>query len=76
MAGKQIDLLAEKHVSGAGTLRLAIECKYRTEGMVSNAQVHHFANVVQLLRRSDGIAKGVLVTPIGFTKDAYLAKAQ
>jgi hypothetical protein len=73
LSGKQTDILAEKYVAGAGTVRLAIECKYRSDGNVGNAEVFDFSKVLQLLIRSERITRGVLVTNNGFTKNAYEA---
>lgn len=42
LSGQQIDILAEKSISGMGSIRLVIECKYRARGSVSNQEVFDF----------------------------------
>lgn len=72
---QQIDILAERHVSGIGLIKIIVECKYLASGNVSNQEVIDFISLLNAIRDTHGISKGVLVTNRGFTEKAVNAAA-
>lgn len=73
LKGHQIDLLAEKIIPGAGKAKISIECKYQTDGSISNNKVASFIAVSNNLLQSEGITKSVMVTNVKFTDTAWAA---
>lgn len=72
VAGKQTDLLAQRFISGAPSISLAIECKDQSRP-VGNEQAMAFVNRIVTHRAANRIIGGVLVSASGFTADARQA---
>lgn len=73
LSGQQIDVLAQKNVSGSGTIRIIIECKYRSHGKVSNQDVYDFTHMISAIKDSNKITKGIIVSNVDFSDAAYSA---
>lgn len=67
LSGKQVDILAEKMIAGAGLSKLAIECKYQSKGNIGNEKIYAFMAASQPMLKNDGITKSILITNTGFT---------
>jgi len=70
LAGQQIDIVAQKNVPGIGITKIAIECKFRSEGSISNQDVIDFINQIKVIQLSHPIDFGVLVTNAEFSAAA------
>ncbi|MEM7165328.1 MAG: restriction endonuclease [Planctomycetota bacterium] len=68
--GKEIDVLAEKYVSGLGKVTLAVECKHTKKSKVSNEAVIHHISVLQHLRDRGRVTAGTVVSNNGFSQQA------
>lgn len=64
--GQQIDVLAEFYIPGSSSVKIAIECKYKSKGNVDNQDVFDFISVVRSLIGSE-IQTAVVVTNSDFT---------
>jgi len=71
--GQQVDLLAEKVFLGVGLTRLAVECKFRNRGSVSNSEVQDFSVSVRHLIERGAVSLGVMVTNSQFSAAARAA---
>ncbi|RZJ90267.1 MAG: NACHT domain-containing protein [Chryseobacterium sp.] len=76
LSGQQVDILAEKIFPGAGPSKIAIECKYQSNGNISNQKVQDFISTSENLIRNDGITKAIMVTNAGYTDTAWAAAAK
>lgn len=72
-AGQQIDIIAERSVPGIGLVKTLVECKHRSASRVSNQNVYDFIAMFNALRQSEGFSNGVVVTSVGFSKEARAA---
>ena len=70
LSGQQVDIIAEKVVSGMGATRTIVECKFHLSGNVSNQDVQDFAATFISLAPTNQLTYGALVTNTGFTKQA------
>ncbi len=70
LSGQQIDLLISKNIIGVGRQQMIVECKYRSEGSVSNQAVIDLGAIVRTVADFNGIIKGILVTNSRFSADA------
>ena len=59
---KQIDLLCAKAVSGAPTIRLFVECKYRENGSVSSAEIASFIAAYEAIRVAGRLSGAIMVS--------------
>jgi len=71
LAGLQIDMVVEETTPSKQHLRIAVECKFYKDH-VGNRIVNDFSRVVQTLKQSGLIDKGIIVSFYGFTQDARL----
>jgi len=71
LAGLQIDMVVEETTPSKQHLRIAVECKFYKDH-VGNRIVNDFSRVVQTLKQSGLIDKGIIVSSSGFTQDARL----
>ena len=71
LAGLQIDMVVEETTPSKQHLRIAVECKFYKDH-VGNRIVNDFSRVVQTLKQSGLIDKGIIVCSSGFTQDARL----
>lgn len=71
LAGLQIDMIVEETTPSKQHLRIAVECKFYRDH-VGNRTVNDFSRVVQTLKQSGLIDKGIIVSSSGFTQDARL----
>jgi restriction endonuclease/NACHT domain-containing protein len=71
-SGQQIDLLATRFVAGVGTVRIMVECKWRKGGAISNQDVQTFYHTVSLHKGKQEITRGVMVSNVQFSQDAFL----
>ena len=71
LAGLQIDIVVEETTPSKQHLRIAVECKFYKDH-VGNRIVNDFSRVVQTLKQSGLIDKGIIVCSSGFTQDARL----
>lgn len=72
-SGQQIDLIVRKTMAGAGALTIIIECKYLSEGSLSNQEVHNFSAYFQSVRNHLGLTMGIMVCNRDFSTDAKAA---
>lgn len=68
--GQQVDIVADKVQLGIGLTRVAIECKFRSSGVIGNNVVQDFATSVHSLVNRGDVAMGVMVTNFGYSSDA------
>lgn len=73
LSGQQIDLLAHKFVPGVGPTTILVECKWRSRGSISNQEVFAFHQVIISLRQGHKVTRGVMVSNVQFSQDAFLA---
>src|SRR5262245_22605691 len=68
--GQQIDVVCEKHVAGAGRIKLYVECKYSSTGTasVSKDDVTQFISNYHALRSSAGFTMAVMVSNQPFSQ--------
>jgi len=71
LAGLQIDIVVEETTPSKQHLRIAVECKFYKDH-VGNRIVNDFSRVLQTLKQSGLIDKGIIVCSSGFTQDARL----
>ena len=76
LSGQQIDVLAQRIVSGLGRTRLIVECKYRSKGNVSNQELYDFATVFSAISQANNLDAAVMVTNSGFSAEAMQFAAQ
>jgi hypothetical protein len=74
LGGFQVDLVAEETTQSGQKLRLLVECKFYRDS-VGNRVVNDFARIVETLKSSVHIDRGVIVSHRGFTQDAALVAA-
>ncbi len=72
VGGHQIDLMASKHISGAGLFSIMVEAKTRTANVGIN-EVTPFINTAGDLLRAGNIQSAIFVTDTKFSQDAQLA---
>jgi len=70
--GQEIDIVAEKQIDGAGTIKLLIECKYLSSGKISNQIVFDFLSYIKSLPDNLDITKGVMVTNKNYSPQASI----
>src|SRR6185369_11146032 len=73
VAGHQLDLLASRHMVGAGLVNLMIEVKSRSNSSVGINEVTPFVITAQALLIGGHIQAAILVTDSEFTQDANAA---
>lgn len=71
LAGFQIDMVVEETTPSKQHLRFAIECKFYKDH-VGNRVVNDFSRIVDTLKHSGDIDKGIIISSSGFTQDARL----
>lgn len=71
LAGFQIDMVIEETTSSKQHLHFAIECKFYKDH-VGNRIVNDFSRIVDTLKQSSHIDKGIIISSSGFTQDARL----
>lgn len=70
-SGQEFDIVATKRGVGDLNNRIAVECKFRTNGSVSNADVQEFVNAFNASSRAHGLTHGILVSNKGFSRQAH-----
>lgn len=73
LGGQEIDVLAEGHIQGIGLATIAIECKHRSNGTVSNQEIYNYINVINSLRNQNLVIQGIIITDAKFSARAYEA---
>lgn len=71
LAGFQIDLLVEEETQSKQKILSAIEIKFYDKKL-GNRIVNDFARIVQTLKDSRMVDKGIIVSYSGFSQDAFL----
>lgn len=71
LAGFQIDMVVEETTPSKQHLHIAVECKFYKD-QVGNRIVNDFSRIVDTLKQSSNIDKGIIVSSSGFTQDARL----
>jgi hypothetical protein len=71
LAGFQIDMVVEETTSSKQCLRFAIECKFYRD-RIGNRIVNDFGRIVDTLKQSSYVDKGIIISSSGFTQDARL----
>jgi len=71
LAGFQIDMVVEETTPSKQHLRIAVECKFYKDRL-GNRIVNDFSRIVQTLKQSGLMDKGIIVSSSGFTQDARL----
>lgn len=75
LAGFQIDIYVEEETPSKQKIRSAIECKfYRNK--VGNKIVNDFYRIIKILKESNLVGKGIIVSYSGFSKDAFLVSKE
>lgn len=59
--GQEVDIMARQAIPGSGEIALAIECKYRRDGVLSNQDVYDFLGGYRQLLQGGQATKCVLV---------------
>ena len=75
--GQQVDVVCEKHIAGAGRIKLYVECKYTAPGnpSISKDEVTQFIANFRALKGSRGFTIGVMVSNQEFSQYARAAAA-
>jgi hypothetical protein len=75
--GQQVDVVCERHLAGAGRLKLYVECKYSAPGnpSISKDEVTQFIANFRALKDSCGFTIGVMVSNQPFSQYARAAIA-
>ncbi len=68
--GFQVDITARRRVPGADETNLIIECKFKSSGSVSNAELGKLSNIFTEAAREQGFHKAVMVTNRDFSASA------
>ena len=72
-SGQEFDIIATKRDFGDINSRIAIECKLRKTGSVSNADVHEFISAFNASARAHGLTYGIIVSNKNFSRQAHAA---
>ena len=76
LAGFQIDIVLDEETASKQKITSIIECKFSTKIKIGNQVVNNFLRVLRTLKENQLADKGIIVSNIGFSKDASLvAKA-
>lgn len=75
LSGFQIDIYLEEETPSKEKVHTAVECKFY-ESEAGNLIVNDFSRIVQTLRESGLVDKGVIVSYSGFSPDALLASKE
>ncbi len=71
LSGFQVDIYLEEETPSKQKIRTVVECKfYKTK--VGNRIVNDFSRVVDTLKSSGSVDKGVIISYSGFSQDAFL----
>lgn len=73
LGGQEIDVLAERFFPGMGLTRIAVECKWRSAGSISNQDVYDYSSVALFLRSKQLITRGVMVSNVRYSPNALAA---
>jgi hypothetical protein len=73
VGGFEFDLLATRDEFAGLRVRIAVECKYRQDGAVSNTDMHEFMNAFNASRDRLNLAHGIVVTNSRFSRQAHEA---
>lgn len=72
-SGQEFDIIASKIEFGELYRRIAVECKFRSSGSVSNSDVHAFINSFISSSAAHGLTHGVIVSNANFSRQAHEA---
>jgi hypothetical protein len=75
LAGFQLDMVVTETTPSKQPLRLAVECKFYKD-RVGNRIINDFSRIIETLKQTSLIDRGVVVSSSGFTQDASLVAKQ
>lgn len=71
LSGFQIDIYVEEETPSKQKIRTSVECKFSKSKKTGNRAVNDFSRVVQTLKESKLVDKGVIVSNSGFSSEAF-----
>ncbi|MGB2842373.1 MAG: restriction endonuclease [Halobacteriota archaeon] len=75
LSGFQIDIYLEEETPSRQKIRTAVECKFY-KSKVGNRIVNDYSRIVQTLKESGLVDKGIIVSYSGFSQDAFLVSKE
>jgi len=75
LSGFQTDIYLEEETPSKQKIRTVVECKFY-KSKVGNRIVNDFSRIVQTLKESGLVDKGIIVSYSGFSQDAFLVSKE
>ncbi|WP_408589700.1 restriction endonuclease [Novosphingobium sp.] len=73
LGGKEFDIVATRGGFGSMDVRIAVECKFRVSGAVTNVEANDFITAFTAARDAHDLTFGVIVSNVGFSRTAQIA---
>lgn len=71
LGGFQIDVFVTEETPSKQKIKIAVECKFHKE-KIGNRAINDFIRMIETLKQSGHVDKGIMLSYSGFTQDAHL----